>query len=88
MKRAFSVSGSFRKLLTYLINDMHNSNLQLRQITLSGEIIEEEKFYVLGFVSAGIVNLKEDVWLSKLDPEQISSVEAYLDKRALSLFQN
>jgi hypothetical protein len=79
------VSGAFRKLLSDLINDMHNSNLQLRQITLSGEIIEEEKFYVLGFVSVDVVNLKEDVWFGKLDSEQISNVEEYLDKRAANL---
>jgi len=75
------VSGSFRKLLTYLINDLHNSNLQLRQVTLSGEIIEDEKFHVLCFVSAEIVNPKKDMWFSKLDSEQISNVEEYLDKR-------
>jgi hypothetical protein len=64
---------------------MHNSNHKLRQITLSGEIIEEEKFYVLGFVSVDVVNLKEDVWFGKLDSEQISNVEEYLDKRAANL---
>ena len=79
------MSGAFRKLLSDLINDMHNSNLQLRQITFSGEIIEEEKFYVLGFVPVGVVNLKEDVWFGKLDSEQISNVEEYLDKRAANL---
>ena len=56
-----------------------------RQITLSGEIIEEEKFCVLGFVSVDVVNLKEDVWFGKLDSEQISNVEEYLDKRAANL---
>jgi len=51
-KRAFSVSGSFRQLLSDLIKYMHNSNLKLRQVTLSGEILMESKFYVIGFVSS------------------------------------
>ena len=79
------MSGAFRKLLTDLINDLHNSNLQLRQITLSGEIMDEEKFCVLGFVSANVVDLKKDLWFSKLDSEQISNVEECLDKRAANL---
>ena len=81
-KTCFFVSGAFRRLLADLIDDMHNSNLQLRQITLSGEIIEEEKFCVLGFVSIDVVDLKKDVWFSKLGSEQISNVEEYLNKWA------
>jgi len=84
-KRAFSVSGAFRKLLTDLIKDMHNSNPQLRQVTLSGEIIEKEKFYVLGFVSIDVVDLKKDMWFSRLGSEQISNVEEYLNKWAKAL---
>jgi hypothetical protein len=38
-KRAFSISGSFRKALTDLITNLHNSNKPLVQTTLSGEII-------------------------------------------------
>lgn len=81
-KRAFSVSGSFRKALTDLINNMHNSNHQLRQITLSGEIIEEEKFYVLGFVSIDILKIKTDVWFAKLNYEQVGAVEENLSERS------
>ena len=51
---------------------MHNSNLKQRQITLSGEKISEERFYVLGFVSAGVIGLKKEVWFCKLNSEQIS----------------
>jgi hypothetical protein len=70
-----------RKIFEF-INYVHNSNLELRQVTLSGEILQEEKFYVLGFVSADVVNLKKEVWFSKLDYEQISNLEEYLEKRA------
>ena len=77
------MSGSFRKLLTDLIKDIHNSNLQLRQITLAGEIIEEEKFHVLGFVSADTVNLKKDLWFGRLDSQQTSNVEETLNRRTV-----
>jgi len=49
-KRAFSVSGSFRKALSDLITHLHNSNKPLVQTTLLCEIIPNEKFFLLGFV--------------------------------------
>jgi hypothetical protein len=60
---------------------MHNSNYQTQQIT-SGEILEEEKLHVLGFVSAEVVHLKKEVWFYRLNSEQISKVDDYLNKRA------
>ena len=83
-KRAFSVSGLFRQLLHDLINDMHNSNRQLRQVTLSGEVLLEYKFYVLAFVPADVVRLKKDVWFSKLSSEQVCSVEQFLSSSKFS----
>jgi len=78
-KRAFSVSGRFRQLLSDLIRYMHNSNRQLCQVTLTGGIlVQEYKFYVLGFVAADVVRLKKDVWFRKLDSQQVSSVEQFL----------
>jgi len=77
-KRAFSVSGLFRQLLHDLINTMHNSNRHLRQVTLSGEVLLEYKFYVIGFVPADVVRLKKDVWFSKLNSEQVDSVDQFL----------
>jgi hypothetical protein len=79
-KRGFSVSGQFRKMLTDLINQMHNSNKRLVQVSLSGEILPEEKFHVLGFVSIGVLGLSKDVWFSRLNSEQISSVDEFLSE--------
>ena len=62
-----------------LINDMHNSNRRLRQVTLSGEILPESKYCVAGFVLANVVHLKGDVWFKQLDSKQISSVEHFLE---------
>jgi hypothetical protein len=59
---------------------LHNSNWQLLQTTLTGSIlVQEYKFYVLGFVPADVVRLKKDVWFDKLNLEQITSVEKYLE---------
>ena len=77
-KRAFSVSGKFRQLLSDLIKYMHNTNRPLCQVTLSGEILLEYKFYVIGFVPADVVRLKKDIWFSRLRSEQVDSVEQFL----------
>jgi len=78
-KHAFSVSGRFRQLLHDLIRDMHNSNRQLLQVTLTeGILVREYKFYVLGFVPADVVRLKKDVWFKKLDSEQVKSIDKFL----------
>ena len=77
-KRAFSVSGRFRQLLSDLIEYLHNSNRRLNQVTLSGEIIQEEKFHVIGFVPADVVRLNKDIWFNKLNSDQVSSVDKFL----------
>ncbi len=77
-KRAFSVSGRFRQLLHDLITYLHNSNRPLRQTTLTGVLLVEFKFYVLGFVPADVVRLKEGVWFQKLTSGQVDSMEQYL----------
>ena len=80
-KRAFSVSGKFRQMLTDLIKTKHNSNHKTKQTTLQREIIQEYTYYVLGFVPADVVRLKKDVRFSKLSDEQMNSVEKFLDFR-------
>jgi len=77
-KRAFSVSGLFRHLLHDLINAMHKSNRKSCQVTLSEEKLLEYKFYVIGFVPANVIRLRETVWFCKLDSNQIDSVEQCL----------
>ncbi len=79
-KRAFSVSGSFRKLLFDSIDQMHNSNKRLVQVTLFGETLPEEKFCVLGFVPTNVLGLSKDVWFTMLDSKQTGPVEQYLSE--------
>jgi len=79
-KRAFSVSGSFREALSDLITSMHNSNKQTAQVSLSGEILSEEKFSVLGFVPIDVIELAKNVWFRILDSAQIDSIERYFSE--------
>ena len=66
-----------------MIKTKHNSNQKIKQITLEGEIVREYVYYVLGFVPADVVRLKNDVWFAKLNSEQLTSVEGDLKKRSV-----
>ena len=61
-----------------MIEAMHNSNRQMRQVTLSGEVLVEFRYYVIGFVPVDVVRLRKDVWFSKLNSEQVDSVGEFL----------
>ena len=85
-KRAFSVSGQFRKALADLIEALHNSNKHMVQVSLSGEAILEEKFHVLGFVPIDVLDLLKSVWFCILNDRQIDSVEQHLSSSRHSKF--
>jgi hypothetical protein len=74
------VSGSFRKALTDLITDLHNSNKKLVQVTLSDVLIEEERFVLLGFVGSDVLELDKDCWFALLTSTQIDSVNRSLNE--------
>ena len=68
----------FGKKITDLIKTKHNSNHKTQQTALTGEIVQEYTYYLLGFVSADVVRFKKDVWFTILSNEQIKSVEEHL----------
>jgi hypothetical protein len=70
-KRAFSVSGRFRKALADLITQLHNSNKPTAQITLLGEIIPEERYFLLGFVDGEKLLIEKNTWFAILNLEQL-----------------
>jgi hypothetical protein len=80
-KRAFAVSGKFHQLLTDLIKTKHNSNQKTSQITLEGKTVHEYVYNVLGFVPVDVIELKKDVWFTKLSTEQIKLAENFLESR-------
>lgn len=81
-KRAFAVSGTFRKALTDLITDLHNSNKPLAQVTLFGEIIPEEQYHLLGFVTGSDLHIEQNTWFFKLNAEQLSLLEDCLKEKS------
>ena len=62
----------------WCIEAKHNSNRKSCQVTLSGEVLLEFRYYVIGFVPVDVVRLKKDVWFSRLNSEQVDSVEQFL----------
>jgi len=70
-------------MLSDLIEALNSSKREPIQVTLLGEIIEENKFYVLGFVSAEVLGFRKEVWFMKSKYEQIDSVEESLSTRCI-----
>lgn len=79
-KRAFSVSGQFRKSLTDLITDLHNSNKKTIQITLLGKKISEERYFLLGFMSATLLDINSELWFIMLNSTQTAKVSEHFEK--------
>lgn len=79
-KRAFSVSGQFRNTLSDLISNMHNSNKKTVQTTLSGKKIPEERYFLLGFMSAKLLDINCKEWFVTLSPEQSAKVSEHFEK--------
>ena len=65
------MSGTFRKVLADLITELHNSNKHLVQVTLMGEAIPEEQFHLLGFAMGKDLHIKNNVWFTILNHEQL-----------------
>jgi len=59
---------------------MHNSNRDLVQVSLSGEVLPEEKYSVLGFVPIDVLGLSEDIWFTVLSSQQVSSITLFLSE--------
>jgi hypothetical protein len=50
---------------------VHNSNKPTAQTNLLGEIIPEEKYFLLGFVGGGDLQIDRDTWFTILNPKQL-----------------
>jgi hypothetical protein len=70
-----------------LIHNLHKSNKDSVQVSLSGETLPEEKFSVLDFVPMVVLGLTNDVWFKTLDSEQIDSVQEFLSESKQNLEQ-
>ena len=56
-------------------------SVKTQQTTLNGKNIQEYAYYLLGFVPAHVIRLKENSWFCKLDRDQIVGVEDYMSHK-------
>jgi hypothetical protein len=72
--RARKVLEPYFTILFYfdLITLLHNSNKPTAQTTISGEIILEEKYFLLGFIKGKDLQIEENIWFTKLNSRQLS----------------
>jgi hypothetical protein len=60
-KRAYCLSGTFRRRMSDLIANMQNSNSNAVQLTLQNEKLEENKWSCLGFISIDVLGVEPSV---------------------------
>jgi len=58
---------------------MHNLNHKFRQIVLFGEVLPENKYLVLGFISNTVLNFKGDVWFKQLNKKEIALIDTFIE---------
>jgi len=72
-KKAFYVSGQFRKALSDLISitNLCSSNTRKIQINLLKDKLESNPWKVLGFIGASLLDFDVEVWMLKLMQDQM-----------------
>jgi hypothetical protein len=73
-KKAFYVSGQFRKALSDLITSLCSSKTQKIQLNLLNEELNANPWKVLGFIGASLLNFDVEIWTFKLNAEQMQTV--------------
>jgi len=79
-KKAFYVSGQFRKALSDLIGYLCTSKTRKIQLNLLNEKLISNPWKVLGFIGASLLDFDDEVWTIKLNVEQIQRVFNNWDK--------
>jgi hypothetical protein len=73
-KKAFYVSGKFRKALSDLINHLCTTKTRKIQLNLLNELLTPNPWRVLGFISAEFLDFDVEVWSFRLTGEQMDRV--------------
>jgi hypothetical protein len=73
-KKAFYVSGQFRKALSDLIASLCSSKTRKIQLNLLNEELKANRWKVLGFIGASLLNFDVEIWTFKLTAEQMQKV--------------
>ena len=79
-KKAFYVSGQFRKALSDLINQLCTSKTRKVQLNLLNEQLNTNPWKVLGFIGAFLLDFNVEVWTFRLTAEQMERVFNELEK--------
>jgi len=79
-KKAFYVSGQFRKALSDLITSLCSSKTREIQLNLLNEELMSNSWKVLGFIGATLLDPDLDVWTVRLTTEQINACYAEWNK--------
>jgi hypothetical protein len=79
-KKAFYVSGQFRKALSDLIRLPCSSKTRKIQVDLFNTELRANCWRVLGFIGASILNFDVEIWSVELTKEQISACFAEWEK--------
>jgi hypothetical protein len=73
-KKAFYVSGQFRKALSDLIATFCSSKTRKIQLNLLNEELESNPWKVLGFIGAALLGLNVEVWTIRLTAKEMEKV--------------
>jgi hypothetical protein len=73
-KKAFYVSGQFRKALSDLITTLCSSKTRKIQLNLLNEELKSNPWKVLGFIRASLLDFDVEIWTFKLTTEQMDGV--------------
>ena len=73
-KKAFYVSGQFRKALSDLITTLCSSKTRKIQLNLSNEELSSNPWRVLGFIGASLLDLDVEVWTFRFTAKQMQRV--------------
>ena len=79
-KKAFYVSGKFRKALSDLIGYLCTSKTRKIQLDLFSTELKANSWRVLGFIGACFLNLDVEIWTVKLTGDQINACFAEWEK--------
>jgi hypothetical protein len=79
-KKAFHVSGQFRKALSDLIRLSCSSKTRKIQVDLFNSELKANPWRKLGFISASLLDIDVEVWTVELTKEQINACYAEWEK--------
>jgi hypothetical protein len=82
-KKAFHVSGQFRKALSDLIRLFCSSKTRKIQVDLFNEELRANAWRVLGFIGASLLDFDVEIWTVQLTKEQINACYAEWKKYKL-----